>query len=119
VLYNAAQPSTPWPGALARRSLAGAVPLADWWRGAAATLQALQALRDRPLIAAAGMAAPQRFFGMLRDAGLEFDALPLPDHHAFDRLPWPATLPGGAGDREGRGEAAAPAAAAHASGSWR
>ena len=90
VLYNAAQPSTHWPGALAHRSLAGAVPLADWWRGAAATPQPLQALRDRPLIAAAGMAAPQRFFGMLRDAGLKFDALPLPDHHAFDRLPWPA-----------------------------
>ncbi len=88
VLYNAPGPSTPWPGMSAQRQLAGAVLLADWWRGAAPDPQALTALRGRPLLAAAGMAAPQRFFAMLRDAGLQFDALPLPDHHAFERLPW-------------------------------
>lgn len=93
VLYNAARPSTRWSGALAQRRLAGAVLLQHWWRGAApepAALQALQGPRERPLLAAAGMAAPQRFFAMLRDAGLQFDALPLPDHHAYDGLPWPA-----------------------------
>jgi tetraacyldisaccharide 4'-kinase len=93
VLYNAPQASTPWPGALAQRGLAGAVLLQDWWRGAPATLQALLALRDRPLLAAAGMAAPERFFGMLRDAGLQITALPLPDHHGFETLPWPPDTP--------------------------
>ena len=93
VLYNAPGPSTPWPGALAQRRLAGAVPLQDWWRGAAADPQALQALRGRPLLAAAGMAAPQRFFTMLREAGLQFDALPLGDHYASARLPWPQDTP--------------------------
>ncbi|HYN59410.1 MAG TPA: tetraacyldisaccharide 4'-kinase [Rubrivivax sp.] len=90
VLYNAAAASTKWPGATARRALAGAVLLQDWWRGAAASLQALHALRGRPLLAAAGMAAPQRFFDMLRVEGLHIDTLPLSDHFAFDRLPWPA-----------------------------
>ena len=30
---------------------------------------------------------------MLRDEGLEFDELPLPDHHAHRPLPWPAGTP--------------------------
>jgi tetraacyldisaccharide 4'-kinase len=90
VLYNAAQPSTRWPGALAQRHLAGAVELQAWWHGAPATRQALHALQGRRLLAAAGMAAPERFFAMLRDAGLTIDALPLPDHHDFASLPWPA-----------------------------
>jgi tetraacyldisaccharide 4'-kinase len=90
VLYNAAQPSTPWPGACASRSLAGAVALPDWWRGRPATLPALHTLRGRRLLAAAGMAAPERFFAMLHAAGLQFDELALADHHAFDTLPWPA-----------------------------
>jgi tetraacyldisaccharide 4'-kinase len=90
VLYNAERASTPWPGTLAQRRLAGAVLLQDWWRGAAPSLPALQALRGRPVLAAAGMAAPQRFFVMLRDAGLQPTPLPLPDHHAYEQLPWPA-----------------------------
>ncbi len=90
VLYNAAQPSTRWPGALALRALAGAVRLEDWWQGAPAGAAALDELRGRPLLAAAGMAAPQRFFTMLQDHGLQIDTLPLPDHHGFDPLPWPA-----------------------------
>ena len=93
VLYNASGPSTRWPGALAWRELAGAVRLEDWWRGLVPELQALRALRGRPLLAAAGMAAPQRFFAMLRDAGLQFEALPLADHYAFDPLPWPPGTP--------------------------
>jgi tetraacyldisaccharide 4'-kinase len=93
VLYNAAHPSTPWPGALAQRRLAGAVLLQDWWSGAPATASALQQLRGRPLLAAAGMAAPQRFFAMLREAGVQLTELPLPDHHHFDPLPWPADTP--------------------------
>ena len=93
VLYNAARPSTRWPGALAQRRLGGAVSLHDWWGGAPATAQALQALRGRPLLAAAGMAAPQRFYAMLREAGLQITPLPLPDHHRFETLPWPADAP--------------------------
>jgi tetraacyldisaccharide 4'-kinase len=69
------------------------VLLQDWWCGAPATMQALQALRGRTLPAAAGLAVPERFFAMLRDAGLQPIALPLPDHHAFAQLPWPADTP--------------------------
>ena len=89
VLYNAAAPSTPLPGSLARRSLAGAVSLRGWWQGEPATRAALDALRGRPLMAAAGLARPQRFFDMLGAQGLRFTALPLPDHFGFATLPWP------------------------------
>ena len=90
VLYNAPAASTPLPGALARRSLAGVVALADWWHGKPASMAALQALRGRPLTAAAGVARPQRFFDLLRDRGLTITPLSLPDHHAYATLPWPA-----------------------------
>lgn len=93
VLYNAPAASTPLPGFIARRALTGVTPLADWWAGADGALQPLQRLQGRPLLAAAGIAAPQRFFGMLEAAGLAFERLPLPDHHPFDTLPWPADLP--------------------------
>lgn len=91
VLYNAAQPSTALPGFAAHRQLAGALPLADWWRGATDARWPLTALQGRPLLAAAGMGDPERFFGMLEQAGLQIDRLPLPDHASFDPLPWPAT----------------------------
>lgn len=89
VVYNADRPSTPLPGTLARRALAGALPLAGWWRGEPATLQTLAELQGRPLIAAAGLARPGRFFGMLEAHGLTFTRLVLPDHHGFATLPWP------------------------------
>lgn len=89
VLYNAPAPSTSLPGLLARRGLAGAVELAAWHAGAAMDPAALAALQGRPLTAIAGIAAPERFFGMLRAAGLTVTACPLPDHAAFDTLPWP------------------------------
>lgn len=93
VLYNAAAPSTALPGFLAQRRLSGAVALSDWWAGQPATQEALQALRTLPadqLLAAAGMAQPQRFFDMLSAQGLRFSALPLADHFDFATLPWPA-----------------------------
>jgi len=93
VLYNAPRPSTAWPGHLAQRGLAGAVSLAGWWAGEAASTDALHALRGRPLLAAAGLAQPGRFFAMLREAGLSFTELPLPDHFAFTALPWPTDTP--------------------------
>ncbi|WP_298830445.1 tetraacyldisaccharide 4'-kinase [uncultured Piscinibacter sp.] len=90
VVYNAERPSTPLPGHLAHRALAGVVPLSDWWRGAAPRPLALCELVGRPLLAAAGVARPQRFFAMLRKAGLTIVEHPLPDHHDFARLSWPA-----------------------------
>lgn len=95
VIYNAAAPTTPWPGVTGRRVLAGAVPLAGWWAGEPAQIDALHALRDRPgVVACAGLAQPQRFFDMLSAEGLHFQALPLPDHARFDTLPWPAEATG-------------------------
>ena len=93
VLYNAPTASTPLPGTIARRGLAGVVPLRDWWQGRAASMVELQALRGRPLIAAAGLARPQRFFAMLRQQGLAITPLALPDHHAYAALPWPPGTP--------------------------
>ena len=92
VLYNASQPSTAWPGHLAHRQLAGLVALADWWAGRAATMTCLATLSasPTPVLAAAGVSQPERFFSMLRAAGLEITPLPLPDHHDYTTLPWPA-----------------------------
>ncbi len=89
VLYNAAAPSTPLPGHLARRSLAGAVSLDGWWRGEAPAAATLETLRGRPVLAAAGLAQPGRFFTMLREQGLSIVEHPLPDHHAYADLHWP------------------------------
>ena len=90
VLYNANAATTSLPGTLATRALAGVVSLGDWWRGHPPGPLALDALRGRPVVAAAGLARPQRFFEMLRASGLNITTLPLPDHHAFSTLPWPA-----------------------------
>jgi len=93
VVYNARAPSTPLPGTLATRSLAGAVELADWWQGRPARAAALDALRGRRVLAAAGLARPERFFTMLREHGLTIAPLPLPDHFDYAALPWaPDTL---------------------------
>ena len=90
VLYNAPAPSTALPGHLAQRSLAGAVSLHGWWNGIAVSLDVLRSLRGRRLLAAAGVARPERFFSMLEAEGLTIDRVPLPDHWGFDSLPWPA-----------------------------
>jgi tetraacyldisaccharide 4'-kinase len=94
VLYNAARPEH----ALARR--AGAArgwpapcAAAGLVVGRAGHARGLQRCAGRPLLAAAGMAAPQRFFAMLRQPGCSFEPLPLPDHHRFEPLPWPAQTP--------------------------
>ena len=91
VLYSAGAASTPLPGFLGRRTLAGVAPLADWWRGEAPSLAALEALRGKTVVAAAGLARPAGFFAMLRERGLEVVELPLPEHHDFRALPWPVT----------------------------
>jgi tetraacyldisaccharide 4'-kinase len=89
VLYNATAPTTPLPGFVSRRSLAGIVPLADWWRGEPASPDTLDGLRTRSVVAAAGLARPERFFALLRDAGLTISELALADHYDFASLPWP------------------------------
>jgi len=74
----------------ARRGLAGALSLDDWTRGKATSRETLLALRGRPLLAAAGIGDPERFFAMLEAEGLAITRLPLADHATFDPLPWPA-----------------------------
>lgn len=88
VVFNAPAPSMPWAGHVARRGLAGVVGLADWWAGLSAEPGSLGRLAGRPLVAAAGVARPGRFFGMLREAGLDITELPLPDHHDFATPAW-------------------------------
>lgn len=90
VLYSEGVASTALPGYLAQRRLAGALALTDWWAGRMDRLHPLQELRGRPLLAAAGLARPEAFFGMLRAAALQIMPLPLPDHYDFAELPWPS-----------------------------
>jgi len=89
-LYNATAPTTPLPGFVSERRLAGAAALDAWWAGAPPSMQLLHALVGRPLLAAAGIGRPERFFEMLRAAGLDFERIALTDHHRFVGLPWPA-----------------------------
>jgi tetraacyldisaccharide 4'-kinase len=93
VLYTAGRASTAWPGCLAQRALGRAWPLAAWHANDATQSQPLAALRGRPLFAAAGLAAPGKFFSMLREAGLSITERPLPDHDPWHTLPWPEGTP--------------------------
>jgi tetraacyldisaccharide 4'-kinase len=43
----------------------------------------LSAMKDKRIVAAAGIGNPSRFFTMLKAAGLAIQELPLPDHHDF------------------------------------
>ncbi len=51
---------------------------------------ALLAGAGHRLVAAAGIGNPGRFFSMLRESGLRFSELPLPDHHDFLDRPFAA-----------------------------
>ena len=94
VLYNATKPSTVMPGWMATRRLSGVLPLADWWRGELPLRESWQALQDRPVMAVAGVAHPERFFAMLREQGLQLSHThALPDHHSFSALPWRSDTP--------------------------
>jgi tetraacyldisaccharide 4'-kinase len=88
VLYNAPVPSTHLPGWMATRRLTGVLPYAEWRAGAMPTDDGWALLRGRRVLAAAGIAAPERFFALLCDKELEVRRLALPDHHAFETLPW-------------------------------
>ena len=90
VLYNAATPSTAWPGHLAQRHLQPqALPMQDWLAGRHDAALPLDSLRGRPLLALAGIAVPQRFFAALQEAGLSIEPLPRPDHDPYEQRPWP------------------------------
>lgn len=76
VLHTGDRPA--FEGFRARRRLAAQARRAD-----GQTL-ALAELADTPVLALAGIARPERFFTMLRAAGLRrLHELPLPDHHDF------------------------------------
>ena len=90
VLYTGTRASTPLPGALAARALGRAWPLAAWWRGDAPAARPIDEFLGRTVLAAAGLAAPEKFFAMLEAVGLTLQRLPVPDHASFDALPWPA-----------------------------
>ncbi len=47
-----------------------------------------QRSRGTRVVAAAGIAAPARFFAMLRAAGLTIEEIPLPDHHDYADNPF-------------------------------
>lgn len=89
VLYSAGRASTPLPGHVGTRRLAGVLPLEAWRRGDAPDPDIAGALRGRRVLAVAGIATPDRFFAMLRAAGVDAAVMALPDHHRFDTLPWP------------------------------
>lgn len=91
LLYSSGVASTALPGALGQRRLGRAWPLAAWLAADSSQACDLALLRGRPLLAAAGLAAPEKFFAMLEAAGLTIaERLPLPDHHDYASLPWPA-----------------------------
>lgn len=84
----------PWPRAVdlvLRTGGAGGVPgfdvkrrLAPQARRGDGARTPLAALQGRPLKAVAGIAKPQAFFAMLRDAGLQLEqTVSLPDHYDF------------------------------------
>lgn len=72
-----------------RTELADVYSLGDARRRAPlAALVAEQQRKGTRIVAAAGIAAPEQFFSMLRAAGLEFEAIALPDHFDFAANPF-------------------------------
>ncbi len=53
-----------------------------------ATTRTLDSFRGRRLTAAAGIGNPQRFFALLKGAGLSFHRMPLADHHRYAENPF-------------------------------
>ena len=93
-----ASPARPMPAPAdvcweADRALGGAVELGAWRRGEPARIATLESLRGRPLLAAAGIGDPERFFSMLEGRDLHIARMPLADHASFDPLPWDARTP--------------------------
>jgi tetraacyldisaccharide 4'-kinase len=82
----------PWPRAvdfvLGAGGFAVRRALADHAVRADGTRAPLENLRGRPLVAVAGIAKPEAFFGMLRERGLQLQrTVALPDHFDFRKPP--------------------------------
>jgi tetraacyldisaccharide 4'-kinase len=92
VVYSAGAKSTPLAGFIGWRRLGTICSLQDWWMTESVTSRVVR-LRERPLLAAAGLARPEGFFSMLQAQGLNIQRLPLPDHFDYTALPWPADTP--------------------------
>jgi tetraacyldisaccharide 4'-kinase len=120
VLYTVPAASAPLPGWHAQRHLAHALPLAAWWLGQPQHAVPLSELAARlaadavPPLAVAGLAAPEKFFSMLRTAGLRFAPCPQPDHARYATPPWPAHFDGTVLTTEKDAVKLPPAAAAQA-----
>ena len=89
LLYTGTKASTALPGHQGRRTLGRAWPLADWWAGRGQATRELSHWQGQPVLAVAGLAAPQKFFSMLHAAGLQVQRVPQPDHSLYITLPWP------------------------------
>jgi tetraacyldisaccharide 4'-kinase len=93
VLYTHGQASTALPGVMAQRVIATAWPLRAWLQGDAQAAVPLAQLHGLTVLAAAGLAAPEKFFASLETMGLRIQRMPLPDHFPYTSLPWPAGTP--------------------------
>lgn len=86
-VINAALRPSGWPSTAVQMRLIGTVAECLQDRSQAMPLASLVPLfapgRVQRIAAAAGIGHPERFFGMLRDAGLVFEQIPLPDHFDF------------------------------------
>jgi tetraacyldisaccharide 4'-kinase len=91
-VINAAVRTPGWPqGALQMRLLGGhAEKLTDSTQSISLTALQLE-MPGRRIAAAAGIGHPERFFQMLRNAGLRFEAIALPDHFDFSDYSFAAT----------------------------
>jgi tetraacyldisaccharide 4'-kinase len=91
IVLNGDVPAIPGnaPRFLMRTRLAGAFALRDpALRIELAALASEQRRAGLRLTAAAGIGMPDRFFAMLRDAGLTVEAMPLADHFDFSENPF-------------------------------
>jgi len=86
VLWTEAPPA-PAPGGPAQPAFTATRRLADHALRADGSAVPLRTLQGRPLTAVAGIARPQAFFGLLRQAGLTLaHTFALPDHYDFNSL---------------------------------
>lgn len=92
VLYSSGSATLELPGYRAQRQLCGLQRLQDWLQGRPCTTEGgWRELQGRSVHAAAGIAVPERFFAALRQQGLSLaHTHALPDHDAWDSVPWPA-----------------------------
>jgi tetraacyldisaccharide 4'-kinase len=93
VLYNADQATTDLPGHVLERRLGPLLPLKAWWANDETAAIRPDSLSQTPLLAAAGIGHPNRFFALLQNSGLTFERLALPDHANLDPRPWPPSTP--------------------------